>query len=101
MIFYYVANVQDFWIFREFPWSSGIRKTAENNLAIRGASYFGHLEVVKFLASQLTKEDLRAKDNEAISIALKRGYINVVKFLATQLDKEDLIKKRIVFLFVE
>ncbi len=53
-----------------------------NNLALRLASKYGYLEVVKFLIDKgLTLEDIRSEDNEALRLASYYGYLEVVKYL--------------------
>ncbi len=53
-----------------------------DNYALRGVSYYGHLEVVKFLIDKgLTLEDIRSQDNEALIWTSSNGHLKVVKYL--------------------
>jgi len=53
---------------------------ANDNYAIRFATAFGHLEVVKYLCS-LPGVNPAADDNCAIRYAAKKGHLEVVNFL--------------------
>jgi len=53
--------------------------SAEDNQAVRWASFGGHLEVVKFLVEN--KADISARDNYAVRMASRFGHLGVVKFL--------------------
>ena len=57
--------------------------TARDNLAIRWASYNGHLEVVKCLLTieGSRRVDPTACDNFAIRLARQNGHLEVVKLL--------------------
>lgn len=50
-----------------------------NNFAMRCASLFGHLHVVKYLVEQ--GADVTSKDNAAIEQASSRGNIKIVEYL--------------------
>ncbi len=53
-----------------------------NNNALIWASFYGHLEVVKYLVNKgLTLEDIRSYDNNALIGASLYGHLEVVKFL--------------------
>jgi ankyrin repeat protein len=54
---------------------------AQDNFAIRWASYYGHAAVVDILVRFLTPDDLRAKNNSAIRLASDNGHAEVVKIL--------------------
>ena len=57
-----------------------IDPSAHNNYAIRLASRFGHLEIVKILL-QDSRVDPSAFNNYAIQWASENGHLEVVKFL--------------------
>jgi ankyrin repeat protein len=54
--------------------------STQNNLAVRYASQYGHLEVVKFLVT-LPNVDPTANNNFAFQAASAKGHLEVVKFL--------------------
>ena len=66
--------------------------TAEDNLAIQYASYYGHLDVVKYLSTlpnviafgnenRSVLVDPTAGNNRAIKYASQNGHLEVVKYL--------------------
>ena len=57
---------------------------SEDNHALRSASYYGRLEVVKYLVScGLTVEDIRSENNQALCLswASENGHLKVIKYL--------------------
>jgi hypothetical protein len=63
----------------KFLIESGIDIHAKDDEALRLASFYGHLEVVKVLIE--AKANVHAKDDEALRVASKNGYLEVVKVL--------------------
>jgi len=57
----------------------GIDITTDDNRALRWASAYGYLKVVKYLVSQ--GADVTADDNYALQSASKDGYLKMVKYL--------------------
>ena len=55
---------------------------ADNDFAVRNASYNGHLEVVKYLVSQ--SANIRADNDEAVRWTSRNGHLDVVKYLVSQ-----------------
>ena len=60
----------------------GVDPSAQDNRAIRWASYNGHIEVVKLLLTD-KRVDPSADDNIAIRWASENGHTEVVKLLLT------------------
>ena len=54
--------------------------SADNNYAIKEASYWGYVEIVKLLLKD-KRVDPSAEDNYAIRVASKEGHAEVVKLL--------------------
>ena len=65
----------------EYLISVGADIHAENDEAIRWASLYGHIEVVKYLVS--IGADIHANNNYAIRLASKHGHLEVVKYLVS------------------
>ena len=55
---------------------------ADNDAAIQLASYFGHLDVVRYLVSQ--GANINTDDNYAVRSASWRGHLDVVAYLVFQ-----------------
>ena len=62
--------------------------SANDNIAVRWASRYGHLEVVKFLVEQ--GADTSANDNEALKWASGKGHLEIVNFLNRRLNNEEI-----------
>ena len=62
--------------------SHGADVSAADNWAVRGASMYGHLDVVKYLVSK--GADVIADDNAAVCLASECGHLDVVKFLVSK-----------------
>ncbi len=62
--------------------NSDVDVTADNNYAIRWASEYGHLKVVKYLVSQ--GADVTVVDDYAVRMASENGHLKVVKYLISQ-----------------
>ena len=65
----------------------GIKPNIYNNAPMRCATFSGHLEVVKYLAS-LDSVDPGANGSYVIKLASENGHLDVVKYLAS-LDSVD------------
>jgi len=61
--------------------SLGVDIHAENNRAVRWASEYGHLEVVKYLVS--VGADIHAGNDLAVRWASSNGHLEVVKYLVS------------------
>ena len=62
--------------------SQGADIHAENDRAVRLASYNGHLAVVKYLVSQ--SADIHADNDGAVRWAMENGHLDVVQYLVSQ-----------------
>lgn len=49
--------------------------------------YYGHWNVVKFLATYLTVDDLRIKPN-LLQTVCEKGYLQIARFLVSKLTRE-------------
>ncbi len=65
---------------------------SQNNYALIGTSFNGHLEVVKYLIYKgLTLDDIRSQDNLAFRWTSENGHLEVIKFLVNKgLTLEDI-----------
>jgi ankyrin repeat protein len=73
-------NACQYGIFKLVKHLHGRVKTGKNyDLAVRRASVYGHLEVVKYLVEK--GADFRYNENDAVRCASMFGHLEVVKYL--------------------